>query len=214
MRIGILGSGGVGETLANGFLVHGHQVMRGSRDPRKLSAWRSNVGENASIGDFAETAAFGEIVILAVKGEGAEGAVQAAGLHNLAGKAVIDTTNPISTAAPEHGVLKFFTDLNLSLMERLQARAPAAHFVKAFSCVGNALMIDPKLPGGPPTMFVCGNNVEAKTKVIALLAEVGWESLDMGHATAARAIEPLCMLWCIPGFLNNDWVHAFKMLRP
>lgn len=214
MRIGILGSGGVGETLANGFLAHGHQVMRGSRDPGKLSAWRSNVGENASIGDFAETAAFGEIVILAVKGDGAESAVVAAGLHNLAGKAVIDTTNPISTAAPEHGVLKFFTDLNLSLMERLQARAPDAHFVKAFSCVGNALMIDPKLPGGPPTMFVCGNDANAKTKVIALLAEVGWESLDMGHAAAARAIEPLCMLWCIPGFLNNDWVHAFKMLRP
>jgi predicted dinucleotide-binding enzyme len=214
MRIGILGSGAVGETLANGFLKHGHEVMRGSRDPNKLEAWKQGAGAKASVGDFAATARFGELVILAVKGSAAEAAVKAAGPDNLAGKPVLDTTNPIADAPPQNGVLAFFTDLNESLMEKLQKLAPSARFVKAFSCVGNALMIDPKLPGGPPTMFICGNDKSAKATTTQLLGEVGWETLDLGAIEAARAIEPLCILWCIPGFLSNDWMHALKMLRP
>jgi predicted dinucleotide-binding enzyme len=130
------------------------------------------------------------------------------------GKTVLDTTNPIADAPPQNGVLRFFTDRNESLMEKLQHVAPSAHFVKAFSCVGNALMIDPQLPGGPPTMFICGNDAGAKSQAPALLAQIGWETLDLGSIEAARAIEPLCILWCIPGFLHNDWVHALKMLKP
>jgi len=214
MRIGILGSGQVGGTLANGFLAHGHEVMRGSREPDKLAKWKEGAGPRASVGNFADTARYGQIVVLAVKGSGAEDAVRAAGAENLAGKPVLDSTNPIAPGAPENGVLKYFTSLDESLMERLQKLAHAAHFVKAFSCVGSALMIDPKLAGGPPTMFICGNDGDAKRRTTALLAEVGWEAEDLGPAAAARAIEPLCILWCIPGFVRGDWVHALKMLRP
>jgi predicted dinucleotide-binding enzyme len=214
MRIGVIGSGEVGATLAIGFQRHGHDVTRGSRDPKKLKTWQTGEGKGVSIGDLAETARFGEVIVLAVKGSGAEEAVRQAGIDNLAGKPVLDTTNPISDAPPQNGVLSFFTGPNDSLMERLQKLAPAAQFVKAFSCVGSALMIDPKLQGGPPTMFICGNEDTAKQKTTKLLQDIGWESLDLGKAEAARAIEPLCILWCIQGFLQNDWMHALKMLKP
>jgi predicted dinucleotide-binding enzyme len=209
----VLGSGQVGQVLADGLLKHGHEVMRGSRDPKKLAEWKEKAGPKGHAGTFAEAAKWGESVLLAVKGNAAESALELAGLANLAGKTVMDATNPIADAAPENGVLKFFTDLNESLMEKLQKKAPEAHFVKAFSCVGNALMIDPKLPGGPPTMFICGNHEGAKAETTKLLTQLGWETADMGLATSARAIEPLCMLWCIPGMRQNSWMHAFKLLK-
>lgn len=213
MRIGVLGSGVVGQALADGFLKKGHEVMRGSREPSKLQAWGANAGPRASTGSFVEAARFGELVVLAVKGTAAVAAAQSCA-GGLAGKAVIDTCNPIADAPPVNGVLSFFTGPNDSLLERLQAAVPAARFVKAFSCVGNSLMVDPKLPGGPPTMFLCGNDDGAKRQVGALLDQLGWGQEDMGAAEAARAIEPLCMLWCIPGLRQNRWNHAFKLLRP
>jgi len=213
MKIGVIGSGVVGEALAGGFLAHGHEVMRGSRDLTKLAGWRSSRGARAQAGSFADTARFGEVVVLAVKGTGAVAAVDACG-SALDGKTVIDTTNPIAEAPPVNGVLQFFTGPNESLLERLQGRTPLAHFVKAFSSVGSALMVNPVLAGGKPTMFVCGNDEGAKMRVAGLLDQLGWESEDCGGAEAARAIEPLCMLWCIPGFRRNDWAHAFKVLRP
>ncbi len=209
--IGVIGSGQVGQTLADGFLKHGHAVMRGSRDPAKLADWQAKAGADAKVGTFAETAAFGEVIVLAVKGTAAEEAVALAG-DGLSGKTVLDATNPIADAPPTNGVISFFTSGNESLMERLQAKAPRARFVKAFSSVGAALMIDPDL-ATRPTMFICGDDEGARQEATAILAEVGWEAEDMGRAVAARAIEPLCILWCIPGFLRNDWVHAFKMLR-
>jgi hypothetical protein len=212
-KIGVLGSGKVGEVLANGFLKHGYEVMRGSRDPGKLAEWVGGAGAKASSGTFEQAAKHGELVVLAVKGVAAEQVVELAGVANLAGKPVIDATNPIAETAPVNGVLQYFTDMNRSLMERLQEKAPAAKFVKAFSCVGNALMVNPQLAGGPPTMFICGNDVGAKAEVTGILTRFGWESSDLGAAEAARAIEPLCILWCIPGFLQNDWTHALKMLR-
>jgi predicted dinucleotide-binding enzyme len=213
MKIGVIGSGVVGQTLADGFLKHGHEVMRGSRDLAKLAAWKAGAGASARTGTFAETARFGEVVVLAVKGAAATAAVDACA-GGLDGKTVIDTTNPIAEAPPEKGVLKFFTGPNESLLEKLQAKAPRARFVKAFSCVGSALMVDPRLPGGRPSMFTCGDDAEAKRQVTGLLDQLGWETEDLGAGAAARAIEPLCMLWCIPGFLKNDWVHALKVLRP
>jgi hypothetical protein len=212
-KIAVLGSGQVGQVLADGFLKHGHEVMRGSREPQKMAAWKEGAGAKAQTGTFAEAAKWGEQVVLAVKGGAAEQVVELASPANLAGKTIIDATNPIADAAPVNGVIKFFTDLNESLMERLQKKAPDAHFVKAFSCVGNALMVNPSLPGGPPTMFICGNHDGAKSDVKKILEQFGWETGDMGKIEAARAIEPLCMLWCIPGMLNNDWMHAFKMLK-
>jgi len=188
--------------------------MLGTRDASKLADWAAK-NPRGKVGSFADTAAFGELVVLAVKGAAAAEALRAAGAGNLAGKPVIDATNPIAPAPPSNGVLKFFTSLDDSLMERLQAEFPDARFVKAFNSVGSALMVDPQLQGGKPTMFICGNDPEAKKVVGGILDQFGWETADMGGALAARAIEPLCMLWCIPGFLRNDWVHAFKLLtRP
>jgi predicted dinucleotide-binding enzyme len=160
-----------------------------------------------------DAAAAADLVVLAVKGTAAERVVEICGTR-LDGKTVIDTTNPIADAPPDNGVLKLFTTLEDSLMERLQRAAPEARFVKAFSCVGNSLMVDPKLPGGRPTMFVCGNDAGAKEQVGAILDDFGWDVEDLGGAAAARAIEPLCILWCIPGFLRNDWTHAYKVMRP
>jgi predicted dinucleotide-binding enzyme len=212
MKVGVLGSGDVAKVLAGGFARHGHDVMIGSRTPAKLAEWASR-NPAAATGTFADAAAFGELIVLAVKGSAAHEALQLAGERNLARKVVIDATNPIAETPPVNGVLKFFTDLDESLMERLQSAFPQAHLVKAFSCVGNACMVNPQFPGGKPTMFICGNDEEAKRTVGGVLDQFGWETADMGKAEAARAIEPLCMLWCIPGFLRNDWVHAFKLLR-
>jgi predicted dinucleotide-binding enzyme len=211
-KIGVLGSGVVGKVLADGFLQHGYEVMRGSREPAKLAGWKGQAGANASTGTFSQAARFGDLVVLAVKGTAAASAVEACG-DALAGKTVIDTTNPIADGAPVNGVLRYFTGSNESLMERLQQQVPVARFVKAFSCVGNAFMINPQLAGGPPTMFICGNDAGAKAEVAAILDRFGWETEDMGAAEAARAIEPLCMLWCIPGFRENRWTHAFKLLK-
>ena len=212
MKIGVLGSGQVAKTLAAGFLKHGHDVRVGTRHPDKLAGWAAE-HPKAAIGSFAETAKFGEVVVLAVKGSVAADALRAAGASNVTGKTVIDVTNPIADAPPVNGVLKFFTTLDDSLMERLQGEFPAARLVKAFNSVGAAAMVNPQFKGGPPTMFMCGNDEDAKKTVKGILDQFGWQAEDLGGAEAARAIEPLCMLWCIPGFQKQDWVHAFKMLR-
>ena len=213
MKIGILGSGVVGQTLASGFIKHGHQVKIGTSNSSKLSDWLKSAGVNASVGTFEEAAIFGDIVVLAVKGNAALTVLEKAGNKNLADKTIVDATNPIADAPPVNGVLQFFTDINSSLMEQLQSKYPAANFVKAFSCVGSALMVNPDLGGIKPTMFIAGNNEKAKSEVKNILDAFGWEIEDMGSAEAARAIEPLCILWCIPGFRENRWMHAFKLLK-
>jgi predicted dinucleotide-binding enzyme len=151
--------------------------------------------------------------VLEVKGSAAANALREAGDTQVAGKVVVDTNNPIADAPPEDGVLRYFTGPNDSLMEQLQSAFPTARFVKAFNCVGNALMVNPSLGGGKPSMFICGNDGEARAAVARVLEQFGHDVCDMGSAKAARAIEPLCMLWCIPGFQHNDWRHAFAMLR-
>jgi predicted dinucleotide-binding enzyme len=212
-KFGVLGSGVVGEVLANGLLRYGHEVMRGSRDTSKLKAWQTSAGQGAKIGTFAEAAGFAEIVILAVKGTAAESALALALAQNLKGKTVIDATNPIAEVPPVNGVLQFFTGPNESLMERLQSKFPEARLVKAFSCVGNAFMVNPDFGGQTPTMFICGNDDAAKLGVQKLLSQFGWDTEDMGQIEAARAIEPLCILWCIPGLRGGRWSHAFKLLK-
>ena len=212
MRIGILGSSAVARTLAAGFLKHGHIVTVGTRDSGKLKEWRTQ-HPDADVGSFADAASSGELLVLAVKGTAAAEALRLADAANLDGKVVIDATNPIADGPPDHGVLRLFTSLDDSLMERLQREFASARFVKAFNSVGNALMVNPSLKGGPPTMFICGNDESAKRIVTGILDQFGWETADLGSVEAARAIEPLCILWCIPGFLRNDWVHAFKVLR-
>lgn len=215
MKIGIIGSGAVGQQLATAFLSEGHEAMLGTRSTSKpeVQDWKSK-NAKGQIGTFAEVAAFGEIIVLAVAGAAAEEAMAESRIENLRGKVVIDTTNPIAKEPPVKGVLQFFTDINYSLMERLQQQTPEAKFVKAFNSVGNTLMYKPSFKEGKPTMFIAGNDGDAKKKVTDILTAFGWETEDMGGAEAARAIEPLCMLWCIPGFVRNEWSHAFKLLKP
>jgi len=212
MKIGVLGSGIVAQTLAGGFLKHGYDVTMGTRDAAKLAEWR---GQNpkAHVGSFSDAAAFGEAVVLAVKGAAASEALLAAGSQNLAGKLVMDSCNPIADLPPNNGVLHFFTTLDESLMERLQKEFPSAYLVKVFNSVGAPRMVNPDFKSGKPTMFICGDSAEAKLAATKILADFGWEAADMGGVEAARAIEPLCMLWCIPGFLHNQWTHAFKLLK-
>jgi 8-hydroxy-5-deazaflavin:NADPH oxidoreductase len=216
-KIGVLGSGVVGRALAEGFLKHGYEVMLGTRDPAKgeVPAW---VAEHAAkypgakAGTFRETAVFGEIVVLAVKGGAVEEVITQAGPDHLNGKTVIDTTNPLASETPVDGILTFTTGPNASLGEKVQRLLPNAHIVKAFNSVGAALMVNPKFEQGTPTMFLCGNNPESKRLVSEICVQFGWEPNDSGDIAASRALEPLCILWCLPGFLRNDWHHAFKML--
>ncbi len=210
-KFGIVGSGDVGQALSKGFKKYGHEVRIGSRTPAKLAEFSSHTGISA--GTFAEVARWGEALVLCVTGSGAENAVRLAGPEHFSGKLVIDTTNPTTDDPPEHGVLRTFTDSNFSLMERLQKAFPEARFVKAFNSVGSDLMVDPSFNGARPTMFYCGNDAGAKATVAGLLQQFGWEPADMGAAVAARAIEPLAVLWCIPGFLEDRWDHAFHLLR-
>jgi predicted dinucleotide-binding enzyme len=213
MKVAVLGSGDVGKVLAAGFVKYGHDVSLGTRDKDKVADWAAQ-HPKARVGSFADAAKFGDLVLLAVKGTVAAEALRAAGAANLSGKVVMDATNPIADAPPLNGVVKFFTNLDDSLMERLQREFTDARFVKAFNSVGNRLMINPQFKAGKPTMFICGNDEAAKQTVRGILDQFGWETADMGKAEAARAIEPLCMLWLIPGFLRNEWSHAFKLLRP
>jgi 8-hydroxy-5-deazaflavin:NADPH oxidoreductase len=198
--------------LGAGFLKHGHEVVLGTRDQGKLVEWAGK-HPGVRLAGIMDAARSGDVVVLAVKGTAALDVLHLAGAENLSGKVVIDATNPIADVPPVHGVLQFFTRLNESQMERLQREFPDARFVKAFNSVGNAFMVNPQFPAGRPTMFICGNDDAAKQTVAEILDQFGWEVADMGKAEGARAIEPLCMLWCIPGLLYNEWTHAFKLLR-
>ena len=213
MKIGVLGSGIVGRVLGAGCLTHRHEVMLGTRDPTRkdVADW---VRENpaAQAGTLEQAARFGEILILAALGRAVGNIIDLAGESNFTDKTVIDATNPLADGPPVNGVLPYTTGPNESLGEWVQARLPAAHVVKAFNSVGNALMVNPRFAQGPPTMFLCGNDDAAKTRVSAIVRQFGWEPYDCGSIVSARAIEPLCILWCLPGLLRNEWQHAFKML--
>ena len=212
-KIGIIGSGAVAKSLAQGFIKNNFEVMMGTRDTSKLKDFNEQNGNTIKIGSFEETAQYGEIIILAVKGTKAKSAVELAEIKNLNGKTVIDTTNPIADAPPINGVIQLFTGPNDSLMEQLQKLSAEINFVKAFSCIGSAFMVNPDFEGIQPTMFICGNNENAKKEVTEILTKFNWETEDMGKVESARAIEPLVILWCLPGFLRNQWSQAFKMLK-
>jgi predicted dinucleotide-binding enzyme len=210
MKIGVLGSGEVGTTLARGFKGAGHDVRIGTREGTKLAAFSKEHG--ITEGKFSDVAAFADVVVIAVKGGVAVELAQGLSAQ-LAGKPVIDTTNPIS-GAPVNGVLPYFTGPNDSILQRLQKAVPAAHFVKAFNSVGAGLMVKPKLSGGKPAMFICGDDAGAKGTVSQLLGELGWQAEDVGPSGLGGPLEALCQIWCAPGFMRNDWAHAFAMLRP
>ena len=213
MKIGILGSGDVGSDLCIGFASVGHQVKLGTRDPgsEKVKAWIAKAGPKASAGTLAETARFADVAVLATLWSGTENAIRLAGPDNLAGKVVIDATNPLvfKSGAPPSLALGH-TD---SGGEQVQRWMPKAKVVKAFNIVGHAHMVHPNFPGGPPDMFICGNDAGAKKTVTEFLTAFGWPTTDIGGIEGARLLEPLCILWVIYGATTGSWNHAFKMLR-
>lgn len=214
MKVGVLGSGIVGRVLGSGFLKHGHAAMMGTRDANteEVREWLSKT-HGSSAGTFSDAVRFGEIVVLAVQGRIVDKVIDLAGSGNFAGKTVIDCTNPLAEGPPINGVLQYTTGPNESLGEKIQKLIPEARVVKAFNSVGNNCMVNPQFDQGVPTMFFCGDSETAKAQVADIIRQFGWEPFDCGRITAARALEPLCMLWCIPGFLRNEWTHAFKVLN-
>ena len=213
MRVGILGTGDVGQALGTGFAKFGHEVKMGSRDPsqEKVQSWVMKTGSKASAGTFAEAAAFGEIVVLATLWTATESIIRLADPKNLSGKVVIDTTNPLvfSAGAPPRLAVGH-TD---SAGEQVQRWLPDSHVVKAFNTVGNRHMVKPEFPGGPPDMFICGNDAQAKQTVTDLLKALGWPVIDIGGIEGARYLEPLAMIWILYLLRTKTGDHAFKLLR-
>lgn len=213
MKVGVLGSGVVGQALGAGFAALSHDVMMGTRDPgsEKVKAWVARTGEHASAGTFADAAAFAEVAVLATLWSGTEHAIRLAEPRNLAGKVVIDATNPLAyhPDAPPSLALGH-TD---SAGEQVQRWLPEARVVKAFNIVGNAHMVNPSFPGGPPDMFICGNDTAAKETVTGICEAFGWPVTDIGGIEGARLLEPLAMLWVHYGIRSGSWNHAFKLLR-
>jgi predicted dinucleotide-binding enzyme len=211
-RIGILGSGSVGKALGVGFLGLGSEVKIGSREPEKLAGWVGEQGDRASAGTFAEAAAFGEILVVATLWSGTEHALRLADPKNFAGKVVIDVTNPLDAVEPGKPPRLAVANTD-SAGEQVQRWLPGARVVKAFNTVGAALMVQPQFSGGPPDMFLCGDDEAAKKTVSEICTAFGWGTVDLGGITSARATEPLCILWVGYGIKTNTWHHAFKLLR-
>lgn len=214
MKIGILGSGDVGQALGTGLAKLGHEVKLGTRSPEsdKLKAWLARSGGKTSVGTFADAASFGELVILATLWTGTENALRVAKHEHFAGKIVVDTTNPLlfnSEGLPP----KLAAGHSDSAGEQVQRWLPKSHVVKAFNTVGNAHMVNPHFPGGPPDMFICGNDAKAKQVVTDLLKSLGWPVIDLGGIESSRYLEPLAMIWVTYGFRTGSWNHAFKLLR-
>jgi predicted dinucleotide-binding enzyme len=213
MRIGILGTGDVGRALGKGFLALGHEVKMGAREAgnEKAVRWAREVGGKASAGTFAEAAKFGEWIALATLGLANASALEQAGRDNFAGKIVLDATNPLDFGK---GAPRLAAPGGVSGGEQVQQLLPGAKVVKVFNTVGNALFFKPQLPGGPPTMFLCGDDKPAKAQVVALLKDFGWESLDAGGIESAHYLEAMCLVWVLTAAPTNSWTQAFKMLRP
>jgi predicted dinucleotide-binding enzyme len=212
MKVGILGTGDVGRALGNGFVALGHDVMMGSRTAGgdKAKAWVSEAGDKASEGTFEDATKFGDVVVLATLGTATEAVVAQAGADNFNGKLVLDATNPLdfSTGAPQLAIAG-----HDSLGEHVQKALPGAQVVKCFNTVGNALMFKPDLPGGPPTMFIAGNDDGAKAKTAELLKDFGWETADIGGIDGSRYLEAMCLAWVQYGIKTGGWMHAFKLLK-
>ena len=214
MKIGIIGSGEVGQALGKGFADLGHEAKIGSREPgsEKLQAWIKKTGGKTSAGTFEDAAKFGEVIVVATHGMASEKALEAAGENNFDGKVVIDVTNPLdfSGGMPPKLALGFST----SLGERIQAALPKAHVVKTLNIVNNRIMVNPRFEEGEPDMLLCGNDADAKKKVEKILRDFGWKNItDLGGIEQARIMEPLVILWVLYGARNNTWTHAFKYLR-
>lgn len=213
LKVGVLGSGDVGKRLAEAFINEGHEVRLGTREPGKpeIQDWVKTAGGKAGAATFQETAAFADLVVVALNGKATVEVVQGVA-GELAGKTVIDATNPLSFEAENQPPSLFVSGTN-SLGEQVQQAAPKAHVVKAFNIIGNPDMYRPELAGGPPTMFYCGNDVEAKKQVAGILTDFGHEPADIGGIEASRYLEAMTMVWVRYGAATGGWRHGFKMLK-
>lgn len=212
LKVGILGTGDVGQALGHGFLAIGAQVMLGSRSAGndKAVQWAQKEGEQASTGTFADAAQFGDILVLATLWTATESVLQLAGPSHCAGKILIDATNPLSFGPSGPQLAIGHTD---SAGEQVQRWLPDTQVVKAFNTVGWPLMFRPDVVGGPPDMFIAGNDAAAKTKVTEILTEFGWGTVDLGGISASRYLEPMCMAWVAHYMHTKSGNHAFKFLR-
>ena len=215
MKIGILGSGAVGKALAIGFTAEGNEVMLGTRDPKasKITEWLSGAGKGITAGTFDKTAKFGEMIVLCPLYRAIDDVINLAGTKNFESKIIIDTTNPIAEEPPVNGVLKYVKMAEGSAGEHIQSMLPNSHVVKAFNSIGSGYMYKPKFEEGQPTMFICGNNDEAKSTVTGILENFGWDVMESGGIEASNALEGLCIIWCARGFKEGQWNHAFKLLK-
>lgn len=215
MKIGILGTGPVGQTLGTKLLALGHEVRLGSRmagNGRALS-WVQKAAPGASEGTFADAAEFGELLILAVAGEGAVAAVQQPDAACLAGKVLLDVTNPLEM--PPGQPPRLFVGGQDSLAEQVQRAAPQAFVVKALNSVGAAQMVDPAGTGTTPDVFLAGNDPAARQRVRELLQALGWQRITTFNSLeAARFLEPLALLWISYGEVNGSSNHVLQLVRP
>jgi 8-hydroxy-5-deazaflavin:NADPH oxidoreductase len=214
MNIGILGSGEVGQKLGSGFIELGHRVKIGTRDPNqeKIKEWIKKSGDSASAGTFSQAAAYGQLIVVATSWNGTLEAIRMCDPKDLVDKTVIDVTNPLDFSA--EGLPKLAVGYTDSAGEIIQRLLPEANVVKAFNTVGNPHMVHPEFPNGPPTMFICGNNDNAKKTVVnEFLTRFGWESIDIGGIEGSRLLEPMAMLWITHYFQTNNGNHAFKLLH-
>jgi 8-hydroxy-5-deazaflavin:NADPH oxidoreductase len=200
MRIGILGSGVVGQALARGLARHGHEVRIGTR---------KDAVEDLPVGSPADVVEGADLVFLSVLGTAAVDVATGVG-EQLRGKVLVDTTNPLDFSSGRPGLFVGLTD---SLGEQVQRAVPEALVVKAYNTVGNTLMVDPELPGGPPSMFIGGDSDEAKAVVSELLVATGWDVVDLGGIDASRWLEAMCIAWVLHGARTGTWEHAFRLLR-
>lgn len=213
IKIGVLGSGDVGQALGKGFVARGHDVKLASRNPKAeaLTTWLSRVEGKASTGTYEEAARHGEVLVLATPGRAVEEVIRTAGLRNFSGKLVIDVTNPLAFDGPTPGLFVGTTD---SLGERIQRLVPDAKVVKAFNTVPNTQMVDPKFAGGAPQMLIGGDDASAKKKLTGMLKDFGWPgALDVGGIATARWLEAHVPLRVLAGTAIGRWDHAFKVVH-
>ncbi len=196
MRIGVLGTGVVGQTIATALVQRGHEVKLGARSATndKASAWARQTGERASHGTFAEAAAFGSMVFNCTSGMASLDALDAAGAPNLAGKVLVDVANPLDFS---HGFPPRLSVCNeTSLAEQIQARFPTAKVVKSLNTMNADVMVNPAMVSGEHDVFVSGNDAEAKSAVTELLRSFGWRNvIDLGDLTSARGAEMILPIW-------------------
>ena len=212
-RVGVLGTGDVGRRLAAGFSSRGHDVMIGSRDPGKpeLRDWLSADGAGIQAATFAQAAAHGELLVLAVLGNAAEEVIADAGAENFSGKVVIDAMNPLDFSGGFPPKLSISGEDSLG--ERVQHAVPDAKVVKAFNTIGNPYFVDPSFSEGRPTMLIAGDDDGAKRLVRDVLDDFGWhDTVEIGGIEGSRELEAICIAWVKIGGARGAWDHGFKLL--